>query len=139
MVIVSSAFMSSRRERISFRVLSASDGAGKAAAWVDVLRALCRDLTGDLGKTDLDNTDVARDHSFHCIAGRRILAAHGPYYACGVNGFNIHPPCSHVAVFQLPSGFRKPVDERFSFSPVRNTQAGARRSASRPASFSGKR
>jgi hypothetical protein len=21
-----------------------------------------------LGKTDLDNTDVARDHSFHCIA-----------------------------------------------------------------------
>src|ERR1700748_644637 len=72
MVIVSSAFISSRRERISFSVLSASDGAGKAAAWVDVLRALCRDLTGDLGKTDLDNTDVARDHSFHCIAGDRI-------------------------------------------------------------------
>src|ERR1700761_8715793 len=72
MVTVSSAFMSSRRERISFSVLSASDGAGKAAAWVDVLRALCRDLTGDLGKTDLDNTDVARDHSFHCIAGDRI-------------------------------------------------------------------
>jgi len=22
-----------------------------------------------LGKTDLDNTGVARDHSFHCIAG----------------------------------------------------------------------
>src|SRR5215475_14910876 len=68
MVTVSSAFISSRRERISFRVLSASDGAGKAAAWVDVLRALCRDL----GKTDLDNTGVARDHSFHCIAGGRI-------------------------------------------------------------------
>src|SRR5215472_17806886 len=68
MVTVSSAFISSRRERISFSVLSASDGAGKAAAWVDVLRALCRDL----GKTDLDNTDVARDHSFHCIAGGRI-------------------------------------------------------------------
>jgi hypothetical protein len=28
------------------------------------------DLLGTLGKTDLDldNTDVARDHSFHCIA-----------------------------------------------------------------------
>jgi hypothetical protein len=25
-------------------------------------------LLGALGKTDLDNTDVARDHSFHCIA-----------------------------------------------------------------------
>ena len=35
-------------------------------------------------------------------------------------------PRSHVAVFQLPSGFRKVVDERFSFSPVRNTQAGGR-------------
>jgi hypothetical protein len=23
---------------------------------------------GTFGKTDLDNTDVARDHSFHCIA-----------------------------------------------------------------------
>jgi len=23
-----------------------------------------------LGKTDWDNTDVVRDHSFHCIAGR---------------------------------------------------------------------
>src|ERR1700761_1743393 len=72
MVTVSSAFISSRRARISFSVLSASDGAGKAAAWVDVLRALCRDLTGDLGKTDFDNTGVARDHSFHCIAGDRI-------------------------------------------------------------------
>src|SRR6516225_9489598 len=60
MVTVSSAFISSRRERIIFRVLSASGCAFKAAAWVDVLRVL--------GKTDLDNTDVARDHSFHCIA-----------------------------------------------------------------------
>jgi hypothetical protein len=40
--------------------LSASGFAFRAAAWVDVLRVL--------GKTDLDNTDVARDHSFHCIA-----------------------------------------------------------------------
>src|SRR5262245_19413104 len=59
MVTVSSAFISSRRERIRFSVLSASGCAFKAAAWVDVLRAV---LT--LGKTDLDNTDGARDHSF---------------------------------------------------------------------------
>jgi hypothetical protein len=26
-------------------------------------------FSGTLGKTDFDNTDVARDHSFHCIAG----------------------------------------------------------------------
>jgi hypothetical protein len=48
--------MSSRRERIMLSVLSASDCAFKAAVLVDVLRAL--------GKTDLDSTDVARDHSF---------------------------------------------------------------------------
>src|ERR1700681_389414 len=65
MVTVSSAFISSRRERIIFSVLSASGCAFKAAACVDVLRA----LLAALGKTDLDNTDVARDHSFHCIAG----------------------------------------------------------------------
>src|SRR6185312_400899 len=65
MVTVSSAFISSRRERIIFSVLSASGCAFKAAAWVDVLTAL--------GKTDLDNTDVARDHSFHCIAGTESL------------------------------------------------------------------
>src|SRR5580704_6274603 len=64
MVTVSSAFISSRRERIIFSVLSASGCAIKAAVFVDVLRA----LLGALGKTDLDNTDVARDHSFHCIA-----------------------------------------------------------------------
>jgi len=44
--------------------LSASGCACKTTAGVDVLRA---DLD-TLGKTDLDNTDVARDHSFHCIA-----------------------------------------------------------------------
>src|SRR5436190_1053608 len=65
MVRVSSAFISSRRERIIFRVLSASGCACKAAAWVDVLRVL--------GKTDLDNTAVARDHSFHCIAAAESL------------------------------------------------------------------
>jgi hypothetical protein len=49
--------------------LSASGCAFKAAALVDVLRAVLRALfSGTLGKTDLDNTDVARDHSFHCIA-----------------------------------------------------------------------
>jgi hypothetical protein len=41
---------------------------------VDVLRAgLVADFLETLGKTDLDNTDVARDHSFHCIATARIL------------------------------------------------------------------
>src|SRR5215467_6938846 len=69
MVTVSSAFISSRRERIRFSVLSASGCAFKAAFWVDVLRA----VFWALGKTDLDNTDVARDHTFHCIAGCRIL------------------------------------------------------------------
>jgi hypothetical protein len=53
--------------------LSASGCAFKAAADVDVLRAVLGALSGTflgaLGKTDLDNTDVvARDHSFHCIA-----------------------------------------------------------------------
>src|SRR5882757_410492 len=73
-VTVSSAFISSRRERIRFRVLSASGCAFKAAAWVDVLRAgLVAVFLETLGKTDLDNTDVARDHSFHCIANVRIL------------------------------------------------------------------
>ena len=134
---VSSAFMSSRRERISFRVLSASDGAGKAAVWVDVLRALCRDL----GKTDLDNTDVARDHSFHCIAGHRIRqpADHSRHVGLMVSISRTPHTCFYVAVFQLPSGFRKVVDERFIFSPVRKTQAGACFSASLPASLSGKR
>jgi hypothetical protein len=60
-----------------FSVLSASGCAFKAAAFVDVLRGVLADLPGALltaallgalGKTDLDNTDVARDHSFHCIA-----------------------------------------------------------------------
>jgi hypothetical protein len=30
--------------------------------------------TDALGKTDLDNTDVARDHSFHCIANAESVA-----------------------------------------------------------------
>src|SRR5882757_5493039 len=133
MVTVSSAFMSSRRERISFRVLSASGCAFKAAAFVDVLRVLDE---ADFGKTDLDNTDVARDHSFHCIANAES-GAHGLYYACGVNGFNL--PVTPFRHFQLPSGFLSPVEDRSSFMPVRNTQAGGRWSASRPAIFSGRR
>jgi hypothetical protein len=69
-VTVSSAFISSRRERIIFSVLSASLCAFKAAALVEVLREVLADeVFEDLGKTDWDNTDVARDHSFHCIAG----------------------------------------------------------------------
>jgi hypothetical protein len=132
-VTVSSAFISSRRERIIFRVLSASGCAFKAAGFVDVLRA----PLGDLGKTDLDNTDVARDHSFHCIANAES-GAHGLYYACGVNGFNV-PVTPFRYFFQLPSGFLSPVDDKSSFIPVRNTQAGARWSASRLAWFSGRR
>jgi hypothetical protein len=38
--------------------------------------------------------------------------------------------------FQLPSGFRNRVEDKFSFMPVRKTQAGARRLANWPASLS---
>ena len=127
---VSSAFISSRRERIIFRVLSASGCAFKAAL-VDVLRALGALVLGALGKTDLDNTDVARDHSFHCIANaesRRPLTI--LHYGCGVNGFNIPVTPSRHFALQLPSGFRSPVDDRLNFIPVRKTQAGACWSAS---------
>src|SRR6201999_316202 len=76
MVTVSSAFISSRRERIIFSVLSALSCAFKAAALVEVLREVLADeVFEDLGKTDWDNTDVARDHSFHCIAGANLAPA----------------------------------------------------------------
>src|SRR6476660_9822745 len=126
MVTVSSAFISSGRESIIFSVLSASCCAFKAAAWVDVLCVF--------GKTDFDNTDVARDDSFHCTASaesRRPLSI--LHYGCGVNGFNIPVTASCHFALQLPSGFRSPVDDRLDFIPVRNTQAGADWSASRPA------
>ena len=68
------------------------------------------------------------------------------YYACGVNGFNIPVTrfphffrTCHFFVFQLPSGFRRPVDDSANFMPVRKTQAGARWSASLPARLSGRR
>src|SRR5665213_3454790 len=128
MVTVSSAFISSRRERIIFSVLSASGCAFKAVAFADVLRGVfAAGFLGSSGKTDLDNTDVARDHSFHCTAGAESLGARSLYYACGVNGFNVPVLLRPHFVFQLPSGFRRPVDDRFSFMPVRKTQAGARR------------
>ena len=59
-----------------FSVLSASGCARKAAVAVDVLRVLdeADSAEPDFGKTDLDNTGVARDHSFHCIARHRIRA-----------------------------------------------------------------
>src|SRR5882724_9720016 len=99
MVTVSSAFISSRRERIRLSVLlasglSASGCACKAAVFVDVLRA----VFGTLGKTDLDNTDVARDHSFHCIAGAESYRRPPPFYACGVNGFNIQCRGSDIRI-----------------------------------------
>src|SRR5215218_8529725 len=121
MVTVSSAFISSRRERIIFSVLSASGCAFKAAAWVDVLRAVLGVVLATLGKTDLDNTDVARDPSFHCIAGSPNPGARSLYYACGVNGFNIPVNSGRYFHFQLPSGFLRPVDDRLDFIPVRNT------------------
>ena len=111
-----------------FKVLSAAPCACKAGAFVDVLRVL--DLADpdlvkpDLGKTDLDNTDVARDHSFHCIANAES-GARRPYYACGVNGFNI-PVTLSCHFLQLPSRFRSSVDDRRSFMPVRKVQTGAR-------------
>src|SRR5579885_381679 len=135
MVTVSSAFISSRRERIRFSVLSASGCACKAAAGVDVLRA----VFGALGKTRFDNTDgVARDHSFHCIAGDRIRSpgAHTTHVGLKVSmsSVAVTPPAtpwSFYACFQLPSGFLRPVEDRLSFSPVRKAQAGGLRSASR--------
>src|SRR3954466_6092633 len=80
MVTVSSAFMSSRRERIIFRVLSASGCACKTTAGVDVLR---------FGKTDLDNTDVARDHFLSLYTGRRIRAPSDYSIECGVDALEI--------------------------------------------------
>jgi hypothetical protein len=49
----------------------------------------------------------------------------------------VNPNDGAVFYFQLPSGFLKPVEDRFSLSPVRKTQAGGRSSASRLALFSG--
>src|ERR1700759_3442397 len=126
MVTVSSAFISSRRERIIFSVLSASLCAFKAAALVEVLREVLADeVFEDLGKTDWDNTDVARDHSFHCIAGRRI---HWPTDHSTHVGLMVSISSTPVnySYFQLPSGFLRPVDDSLIFMPVRNTQAGAR-------------
>jgi hypothetical protein len=62
----------------------------------------------DLGKTDLDNTDVARDHSFHCIANAES-GVRQPYYACGVNGFNI--PVT-LSASLLPAAVRVPKSGR---------------------------
>src|SRR5436190_23265407 len=111
MVTVSSAFISSRRERIIFSVLSASGCAFKAAGSVDALRRVFAAgfavVLETLGKTDLDNTDVARDHSFHCIANaesRRTLTI--LHYECGVNGFNI--PVSASLSFCPPAAVRVP-------------------------------
>src|SRR5579872_3342718 len=103
MVTVSSAFMSSRRERIIFRVLSASGCAFKATAFVDVLRA---GLTA-LGKTDLDNTGVGRDHSFRCIASVESLGARHHITHVGLM----------VSIFQCPVFA---VRESFQPFPVRS-------------------
>src|SRR5262245_66357462 len=109
MVTVSSAFISSRRERIIFSVLSASGCAFKAAACVDVLRGVLADLLGTFGKTDLDfdNTDVARDHSFHCIANAESLgvADHIRHVGLMVSIFQYpHPPLrTELSLLCLPA------------------------------------
>src|SRR5207244_2518235 len=116
MVTVSSAFISSRRERIIFSVLSASGCAFKAAASVDVLRGVLADLPGallgTLGKTDLDNTDVARDHSFHCIANAESLASadHIRHVGLMVSIFQYpHPPVqTELSLLCLPAPVRVP-------------------------------
>src|SRR4051794_8441695 len=123
MVTVSSAFISSRRERIRLRVSSAPGAFGTAA--VDVLRVL--------GKTDLDNTDVVRDHFLSLYRERRILTPEDYITHVGltVSIFQWFRGITCMDyVFQLPSGFRNRVEDRLSFIPVRNTQAGARRLAS---------
>src|SRR6478752_1333131 len=99
MVTVSSAFISSRRERIIFSVLSASLCAFKAAALVEVLR----EVLADLGKTDWDNTDVARDHSFHCIAGANLAPADHTTHV-GLMVSISSTPVNDSIYFQLPSG-----------------------------------
>src|SRR5437868_7666215 len=104
MVTVSSAFISSRRERIIFSVLSASGCAFKAAAWVDVLRAVFGDALETLGKTDLDNTDVARDHSFRCIADAESVTPATYTTHVGLK----------VSIFQHP-GFIEPIPPAFGF------------------------
>src|SRR5437868_15437366 len=118
MVIVSSAFISSRRERIIFSVSSASGCAFKAAAWVDVLRAVFGDALETLGKTDLVNTDVARDHSFRCIADAESVtsAAHITHVGVKVSIFQrsglyrTSKPLIQLPALQLPSWFRNPVE-----------------------------
>src|SRR6266480_473035 len=112
MVTVSSAFISSRRGRIIFSVSSASGCAFKAAAWVDVLRAVFGDALETFGKTDLDNTDVARDHSFRCIADAESVtsAAHTTHVGLKVSIFQLtglHRTSKSRIQFparQLPSG-----------------------------------
>jgi hypothetical protein len=175
-VTVSSAFMSSRRDRINFRVSSASGRVFKAAAnaanlsaALEVLDALetavlgatalgaldTADFEADLGaedfdadgfgearfgEADLDNTDVARDHSFHCIASAECgVANHIRHVGLRVSICQRRPTTAFLYHIQLPSGCRSPVDDRCDFMPLRNTQAGARCWAKETASVSGTR
>ena len=100
-----------------------------------------------MGKTDFDNTeDVARDHSFHCIANDESSALSGYTSHVGlkvsISSTALNPSkrrCILLFYFQLPSGFLKPVEDRLSFRPVKKTQAGGRWSARRLALFSGMR
>src|ERR1700761_661998 len=110
MVTVSSAFMSSRRERIMFSVLSASLCAFKAAALVEVLREVLADeVFEDLGKTDWDNTDVARDHSFHCIAGANLAPADHSMHV-GLTVSISSSPTYLPAAVPVPQSRRRQID-----------------------------
>src|SRR3954454_24650333 len=90
MVTVSSAFMSSRRERINLRVSPASSRAFKTAAPVDDLRAF--DATG------FDNTDVVRDQFLSLYRERRISASADYTTHVGLM----------VSIFQSPRSIRLP-------------------------------
>src|SRR5437762_11198103 len=111
MVTVSSAFISSRRERIIFSVLSASGCAFKAAAGVDVLRAVLEPVVLEpLGKTDLDldNTDVARDHFLSLYRERpnpRAPTDHTTHVGLMVSIFQM-PRTTLTSVAYLPSSYR---------------------------------
>jgi hypothetical protein len=77
--------------------------------------------------------------SFHCIANAESWRPEDYTTHVGLT-VSIFQWCRSMTsldyVFQLPSGFRNRVEDRLSFIPVRKTQAGARRLASRPASLS---
>ena len=82
---------------------------------------------------------MVRDHFLSLYRERRILAPEDYITHVGLT-VSIFQWCRSITsadhIFQLPSGFRNRVEDKFNFMPVRNTQAGAVRLASWPASRS---